>query len=91
MLGNLTLTNNSTINANISPTVSTAPLTIQASSGGMANNGTLEATNGGNLTLTGSTITNGTNGVIKAVGTDSSSNPSTVVLTGNVICCRRHA
>ena len=34
--GNLTLTNNSTINANISPTVSTAALAIQASSGGMA-------------------------------------------------------
>ncbi len=82
--GNLTLTNNSTIDANLSPTVSTAPLTIQAGGGGMTNNGTLEATNGGNLTLTGSTITNGTNGVIKAVGTDSSSNPSTVVLTGNV-------
>jgi fibronectin-binding autotransporter adhesin len=83
-LGDLTLTNNSTINANISPTVSTAPLYIQAGTGGMANNGTLEATNGGNLTLTGSTITNGTNGVIEAVGTDSSSNPSTVVLTNNV-------
>src|ERR1700691_1563051 len=79
--GNLTLTNNSTINANISPTVSTAPLYIQAGAGGMANNATLEATNGGNLTLYGGTITNGSSGVIEAVGTDSSSNSSTVVLT----------
>jgi hypothetical protein len=82
--GVLTLTNNSTIDANISPTVSTAPLSIQAGSGGMTNNGTLEATNGGNLTLTGSTITNGSHGIIEALGTDSSSNPSTVVLTSNV-------
>ena len=80
----LTLTNNSTINANISPTVSTAALYIQAGAGGMANNATLEATNGGNLTLYGSTITNGTNGVIEAVGSDSSSNASTVVLTAGV-------
>lgn len=80
----LTLTNNSTIDANISPTVSTSPLYIQAGGGGMANNGTLEATNGGNLTLTGSTITNSSGGIIEAVGADSSSNPSTVVLTSNV-------
>ncbi len=83
-LGVLTLTNNSTIDANISPTVSTAALDIQAGGGGMANNGTLEATNGGNLTITGGTITNGSSGVIQAVGSDSSSNPSTVVLTNNV-------
>jgi fibronectin-binding autotransporter adhesin len=83
-LGDLTLINNSTIDANISPTVSTAALIIQAGSGGMANNGTLEAMNGGNLTLTGSTITNGTHGVIQAVGADGSNNPSTVVLTNNV-------
>jgi hypothetical protein len=82
--GALTLTNNSTIDANISPTVSTAPLYIQASSGGMTNNGILEATNGGNLTLTGSTITNGSGGIIEAVGSDSSGNASTVVLTSNV-------
>jgi len=80
----LTLTNNSTIDANISPTVSTQSLTIQPSTGGMANNGILEATNGGTLTLTSNQFTNATNGVIKAVGTDSSSNPSTVVLTGGV-------
>jgi fibronectin-binding autotransporter adhesin len=81
--GNLTLTNNSTINANISPTVSTASLYIQAGGGGMSNTKTLEATNGGTLILTGSTITNSSAGVIEAVGSDSSSNPSTVVLTGN--------
>jgi hypothetical protein len=83
-LGDLTLTNNSTINANISPTVSATPLTIQAGAGGMTNNATLEATNGGNLTLTGSTIANGSGGVIQALGADGSNNPSTVVLTGNV-------
>jgi hypothetical protein len=83
-LGDLTLTNNSTINANISPTVSTTPLTIQAGAGGLTNNATLEATNGGNLTITGSTITNGTHGIIEALGADGSNNPSTVVLTGNV-------
>jgi|HubBroStandDraft_1064217.scaffolds.fasta_scaffold00057_21 fibronectin-binding autotransporter adhesin len=81
--GNLTLTNNSTINANISPTVSTAPLYIQAGAGGMANNATLEATNGGNLTLYGGTITNASGGIIEAVGSDSSGNASTVVLTAN--------
>ncbi|MGD0567226.1 MAG: hypothetical protein ABSA78_02380, partial [Candidatus Sulfotelmatobacter sp.] len=80
----LTLTNNSTIDANISPTVSTQPLIIQPSAGGMANNGILEATNGGTLTLTGAQFTNATNGKIEAVGTDGSSNPSTVVLTGGV-------
>ncbi|MGA2021128.1 MAG: hypothetical protein ABSH02_11110 [Candidatus Sulfotelmatobacter sp.] len=82
--GALTLTNNSTINANISPTVSTAPLYIQAGGGGMANNGILEATNGGNLTLIGSTITNSSGGVIEAVGSDSSGNASTVILTSGV-------
>jgi fibronectin-binding autotransporter adhesin len=82
--GLLTLTNNSTINANLSPTVTTTPLTIEAGGGGMANNGTLEATNGGNLTLSGSTITNASGGIIEAVGTDGSNNPSTVVLTAGV-------
>jgi hypothetical protein len=82
--GVLTLTNNSTIDANISPTVSTAPLYIQAGSGGMTNNSILEATNGGNLTLTGSTITNSSGGVIEALGADSSGNASTVVLTSGV-------
>jgi len=81
--GNLTLTNNSTIDANISPTVSTAPLYIQAGGGGMSNTKTLEATNGGTLIVTGGTVTNSSAGVIEAVGSDTSSNPSTVVLTGN--------
>jgi hypothetical protein len=79
----LTLTNSATINANISPTVSTAPLYIQPGAGGMTNTGVLEATNGGNLTLDGGTFTN-TGGTIEAVGSDSSNNPSTVVLTNNV-------
>jgi fibronectin-binding autotransporter adhesin len=82
--GVLTLTNNSTIDANISPTVSTAPLYIQAGAGGMANNSILEATNGGNLTLTGGTITNGSHGIIEALGADSSGNASTVILTSGV-------
>ena len=81
--GDLTLINNATINANISPTVSIAPLYIQPSGGGLTNTGTLEATNGGNLTLYGGAINN-TGGTIQAVGSDSSSNPSTVVLTNNV-------
>jgi fibronectin-binding autotransporter adhesin len=81
----LTLTNNSTIDANISPTVATGTLYIQPGSGGMTNNGTLEATNGGTLTLYGgNAITNGTNGVIEAVGSDSSGNASTVVLTNSI-------
>jgi hypothetical protein len=83
--GNLTLTNNSTIDANISPTVATGALYIQPASGGMTNNGTLEATNGGTLTLYGgNTITNGTKGVIEAVGSDSKGNASTVVLTNSI-------
>ncbi len=79
----LTLTNNSIIDANISPTVSAAPLYIQPGGGGMTNTKTLEATNGGNLTLLGGSINNA-GGTIQAVGSDSGSNPSTVVLTSNV-------
>ncbi|HWY22110.1 MAG TPA: hypothetical protein VNX26_12875 [Candidatus Acidoferrum sp.] len=81
--GLLTLTNNSTIDANISPTVSTIPLTIQPGTGGMINTHILEATNGGNLTLAGGSINNA-GGTIEALGSDTSSNPSTVVLTSNV-------
>jgi hypothetical protein len=83
-VGDLTLTNNSTIDANISPTVSTAALIIQPSAGGMTNTHILEATNGGTLELTGGTTFTNTGGTIEAVGSDSSSNPSTVVLTGNI-------
>ncbi|MFZ0309907.1 MAG: hypothetical protein WAL89_17165, partial [Candidatus Sulfotelmatobacter sp.] len=83
-LGDLTLTNNSTIDANISPTVSTTALTIQPGAGGMTNTHILEATNGGNLTLTGGTTFTNTGGTIEAVGTDGSSNPSTVVLTDSI-------
>jgi fibronectin-binding autotransporter adhesin len=80
--GNLTLTNNSTIDANISPTVANAPLYIQAGAGGLVNNGKLEATNGGTLTLYDGAINN-TGGTIEALGADSSNNASTVVLTVN--------
>jgi len=81
--GTLTLINNSTIDANISPTVSTSPLTIEPGSGGMVNTKTLEATNGGTLVLENSTFTN-TGGTIEAVGKDSSGNASTVVLQNSV-------
>ncbi|HTV65427.1 MAG TPA: hypothetical protein VMD98_07475, partial [Bryocella sp.] len=79
----ISLVNNSTIDANLSPTVTTAVLTIQPGAGGMINTGTLEATNGGTLQLYGSTINNA-GGTIQAVGADSSSNPSTVILDGNM-------
>jgi fibronectin-binding autotransporter adhesin len=81
--GALTLVNNATINANVSPTVSTAGLYIEPGAGGLTNNATLEATNGGTLLFDGGTITN-TGGTIQAVGSDSSNNPSTVVLYSNV-------
>src|SRR5580658_2933577 len=79
-----TLVNNSTIDANISPTVSGAVLYIQPSSGGLTNSstGVLEATNGGRLVLYGGSVTN--NGIIEAVGSDSSGNASTVELTNGV-------
>ncbi len=79
----LTLINNSTINANLSPTVTTTPLTIEPGSGGMTNTGTLEATNGGTLELYSGSITN-TGGTITAVGADSHGNDSAVELSGNV-------
>src|SRR3984957_18600248 len=81
--GELVLVNNSTINANISPTVSTAPLTLQPD-GTITNSstGVLEATNGGTLVLYGGSIAN--SGTIQAVGSDSSGNASTVVLENSV-------
>ncbi len=82
-LGDLTLTNNSTINANLSPTVTGTALTIQPGSGGMINTKTLEATNGGTLQLYGSTINNA-GGTIQAVGADTHSNASVVLLNDNV-------
>jgi len=81
--GALTLINNATINANVSPTVSAAGLYIQPGGGGLVNNATLEATNGGTLLLDGGTITN-TGATIQAVGADASNNPSAVVLYNNV-------
>ena len=80
----LTLVNNGTINANISPTVSTSPLIIEPGTGGLTNSSTgiLEATNGGTLNLNGGTITN--LGTIEALGSDSSGNPSTIALLNGV-------
>ncbi len=88
MIGNadLTLVNNGTINANVSPTVLNAPLELYSGSGGITNTGTLEATNGGELYIFGSTLTNsGSGAVIKAVGADSSGNASYVLLNGDTI------
>ncbi len=79
-----TIVNNGTIDGNISPTVTTAPLYIEPSSGGLTNSstGVLEATNGGTLVLDGGAITN--KGTIEAVGSDSSGNASTILLQNGV-------
>jgi fibronectin-binding autotransporter adhesin len=79
----ITLVNNSTINANLGPTITNAMLTIQPNSGGMTNTGTLEATTGGTLQLYAGSITN-TGGTITAVGADSKGNASTVILDAGV-------
>jgi fibronectin-binding autotransporter adhesin len=86
-IGNGTITtmvNNSTINANVSPTVSTTPLYVQPGTGGMTNSstGVLEATNGGTLVLSGGTLTN--SGTIQALGSDSSGNASIVQLQNGI-------
>jgi hypothetical protein len=81
--GHLTLVNNSTIDANISPTVSASALVLDAGAGGLTNTSILEATNGGTLVLYGGGVTN-TGGIIQAVGSDSSSNPSIVALENGV-------
>jgi len=81
--GALTMINNSTINANLGPTITAAVLTIQPGAGGMTNNAILEATNGGTLVLSsasGGSFTNGASGTIEAVGVDGLGNPSTVLL-----------
>ena len=74
--GNLSgnLVNNGTINSNISGQT----LVV---GNGMTNNNLLEATGGGVLNLSGSTINQGSAGVI-AAGTSSSVNLSTATLTG---------
>jgi hypothetical protein len=83
--GVLTLVNNATIDANVSPTVSSGALSIVPGAGGVTNTATLEATNGGTLVLTGSFTNTGSSAVIEALGTDSSSNASTVVLSNATI------
>lgn len=83
--GTLTLTNNGTINANVSPTALNQPLYIQ-SFGTMTNTGTLEATNGGTLEIYSTALTNsGSGAVIQAVGADGSGNASNVVLYNSTI------
>jgi len=84
--GALTMVNNSTINANLGPTITAAVLTIVPGAGGMTNNAILEATNGGTLLLSGAaggSFTNGASGTIEAVGVDGMGNPSTVLLESN--------
>jgi hypothetical protein len=81
--GQLVLVNNSTIDANISPTVTGSPLYVDPVSNlTNSSTGVLEATNGGTLVLYGGNVTN--NGTIQAVGADSSGNASTVELTAGV-------
>jgi len=84
--GALTMVNNSTINANLGPTITAAVLTIVPGAGGMTNNAILEATSGGTLVLSGAaggSFTNGSGGTIEAVGVDGLGNPSTVLLESN--------
>jgi len=68
--GNLTITNQSTINATASGSGNS--LTIQPGAGAITNNGTLEATGGGSMVLNGANgaFANG-NGTIQATGTGS--------------------
>jgi len=83
--GALTLTNNGTINANTSPTVINTPLYVQ-SANTMTNTSIMEATNGGDLDIYGTNLTNsGSGAVIEALGADGSGNPSYVVLYGGSV------
>ena len=73
----LTLVNNGTVNANLSTTA----LQINPN-GGTTNNGTLEATSGATLELSGSTIANGS-GLIEATGSTVELN--SVSITGGTL------
>ena len=84
--GNLALVNNGTINANVSPTVLNVPLELYSDSGGITNTNVLEATNGGQLEIYNSTVTNSGSGAkIEAIGADGSGNASNVYLNAATI------
>ncbi len=84
--GSLSLTNGGTINANVSPTVLNAPLELDSDSGGISNTNILEATNGGELKIYNSTLTNsGTGAKIEANGADGSGNASYVLLNATTV------
>jgi hypothetical protein len=84
--GSLSITNGGTINANVSPLVLNAPLEIDSDSGGITNTNLLEATNGGQLEIYNSTVTNsGTGAKIEANGADGSGNASSVLLNATTV------
>ena len=85
-VGQTTITNNGTINANVA-----GVLTINPGAGGVTNTGTLEATNGSTLTLYNGTFTN-TGATIEALNATTAStvvlnaasiNGGTLTTTGN--------
>ncbi len=76
--GDLTLINNGTINANQTTALNVNP------NGGTTNNATMEATVGGTLELSGSTIANGS-GLIQATGTGSTVELNDVSITGGTL------
>jgi hypothetical protein len=78
---NAALTNNGTVNANVSASTMTI---LTNPSNPMTNGGTMEATGGGNLSINGITITN-TGGTIKATGNNGSGINSSVILNGTTI------
>src|SRR5260370_10816185 len=84
--GQISLVNNATINANISPTVSGAPLVLSPNGGGMTNTATLEATNGGTLELSAGNYTNSGSGtVIEALGDYGLGAAATVILGDSAV------
>jgi fibronectin-binding autotransporter adhesin len=76
--GDLTLVNNGTINANQTTALNINP------NGGTTNKGTMEATSGGTLELSSSTIANGS-GLIEATGSSSTVELNDVSITGGTL------
>jgi fibronectin-binding autotransporter adhesin len=76
--GSLTLVNNGTIDATLSTALQVNP------NGGTTNNGTMEASAGGTLELSGSTIANGS-GLIEATGTSATVELNDVSITGGIL------
>lgn len=77
-IGQTTLSNSGTINANVSNT-----LFVQPGSGGVTNTGTLEATSGGTLDLRG--VYTDAGGTINASGTKSAVNLDNAVINGGTL------